>query len=83
MSLMESQLETECVCTYCVSCFTMKFLKICFQAFLVTGYLTIILYNFVLLGLLRLFEVLSNPMGHDAGKPIKYTLIYIFYITNI
>lgn len=37
------------------------------RAFLVTGYLTIILYNFVLLGLLRLFEVLSNPMGHDAA----------------
>ena len=32
-----------------------------------TGYITIVLYNFVLLGLLRLFEVLSNPLGDDAA----------------
>lgn len=35
----------------------------------ITGVLTIILYNLVLLGLLRLFDVLSNPLGDDvAGK---------------
>ena len=35
------------------------------QASLAAGYLTIILYTFVLLGLLRLYAVLSNPLGED------------------
>ena len=32
-----------------------------------TGYMTLIMYTFVLLGLLRLFEVLENPLGDDAA----------------
>lgn len=32
-----------------------------------TGILTISLYNFVLFGLLRLYEVLANPLGDDAA----------------
>jgi hypothetical protein len=39
---------------------------------LVIGYLTVSLYSIVLLGLLRLFEVLSNPLGDDfADFPIQ------------
>lgn len=39
---------------------------------LVIGYLTVSLYSIVLLGLLRLFEVLSNPLGDDiADFPIE------------
>jgi len=37
------------------------------QANLATGYLTIILYSFVLFGLLHLFDVLSDPLGEDAA----------------
>jgi hypothetical protein len=32
-----------------------------------TGVLTICLYNFVLFGLLRLYDVLSNPLGDDGA----------------
>jgi predicted membrane chloride channel (bestrophin family) len=32
-----------------------------------TGYLTLIMYVFVLLGLLRLYVVLENPLGDDAA----------------
>lgn len=42
---------------------------------LITGFLTIILYNFVLLGLLRLFEILANPLGDDAADFPMYTYI--------
>lgn len=35
------------------------------DADIITGVLTIVLYNFVLLGLLRLFDVLYNPLGDD------------------
>jgi hypothetical protein len=37
------------------------------NADITTGVLTICLYNFVLFGLLRLFEVLANPLGDDAA----------------
>lgn len=37
------------------------------SANMTTGLLTISLYNFVLLGLLRLFDVLYNPLGDDAA----------------
>lgn len=32
-----------------------------------TGYITIILYSFVLFGLMRLFDLLENPLGEDAA----------------
>lgn len=35
--------------------------------YLVTGYITIILYSFVMLGLLKLFVILHNPLGYDAA----------------
>lgn len=34
---------------------------------LTTGYLTIILYSFVLLGMLRLYVILENPLGDDIS----------------
>lgn len=37
------------------------------QANLATGYLTINLYGFVLIGLMNLFSILSDPMGDDAA----------------
>ncbi len=42
------------------------------QADITTGYVTIVLYTFVLLGLLRLFEVLSNPLGTMKIFPQYY-----------
>jgi hypothetical protein len=39
---------------------------------MVIGYLTVSLYSLVLLGLLRLFETLSNPLGDDtADFPVE------------
>ena len=39
---------------------------------LVTGYITLLLYSIVLLGLLKLFDTLSNPLGDDpADFPVK------------
>lgn len=39
---------------------------------MIIGYLTVSLYSLVLLGLLRLFETLSNPLGDDtADFPVE------------
>jgi hypothetical protein len=43
------------------------------RAFLGLGYLTINLYTFVLLGLLKMFVVYSNPLGnHAANFPVVF-----------
>lgn len=37
------------------------------SSWMVTGYLTIVLYSFVMMGLLKLFVVVANPLGYDAA----------------
>jgi len=44
-------------------------------SYMITGFLTIVLYNFVLLGLLRLYDILANPLGDDAADFPMYTYI--------
>ena len=43
-------------------------------SYMITGFLTIILYRFVLLGLLLWWcDILSNPLGNDVGNFLVYT----------
>ena len=51
-----------------------------------TGYITIILYSFVLFGLLRLYSVLSNPLtaSHAANFPTeKYLQDFVRNLNKI
>ena len=51
-----------------------------------TGYITIILYSFVLFGLLRLYSVLSNPLtaSHAANFPTeKYLRDFVRNLNKI
>ncbi len=52
---------------YVCSSFISLGLKNSDSSSLTTGYLTVLLYSFVLLGLLKLFHTLANPMGYDSA----------------
>ena len=48
-----------------------------------TGYITIVLYSFALLGLLRLFHVLSNPMDSTHKSNFPHETYMREYIQNL
>ena len=48
-----------------------------------TGYITIVLYSFALLGLLRLFHVLSNPMDSTHKSNFPHETYMREYVQNL